>query len=457
MSAASIQIPTRVELALADTSYDAVLLSEDRRVGIFKWVTGDFTAHHAADTAQALFVKSSAYASTVGSWVRQGVIDLLLDWFSGTAWALDGTVDLGAAIDRAYAVSKLVGVPRRLLLPKGHIKTTLNHFFNTPFRISGAGHGRYQYIANPATQGTLVTCTNYAPFTFDMINNGDFGLDNMEIDGSSLANIIIEISECLGGKWHQLFVRNSLIACMRVRAAIWCRFEDLQMEDTSSGGMAVLWLSGFYLGNGVAHPTKGNTCHNYFSNIHLSFNGSRHGLLMGYCDNNLFNMCYFYKQGGAGAGVYCDGTEVTSFPANNSWTHLESSSGGFVANAACAGNFLGNIFGYALGNSEPNINIGAANLFAIDALNGMSGVRGMGGGQVGYNRHWAFTFPTGVTSFVVPLNVAQLDNKYVVMVEPSHSFPPYWITDKTATTFRVNIATVVTTAVPCHYILEGYK
>jgi hypothetical protein len=81
--------------AINTTSRSVVFLRESGREGIFKWTTGDFSAEITADTAEGIYVKADAEASTSGAWVRVFDGPAFVTWFGGVG---DGSTDDTAAI-----------------------------------------------------------------------------------------------------------------------------------------------------------------------------------------------------------------------------------------------------------------------------------------------------------------------------------------------------------------------
>jgi hypothetical protein len=66
------QVVDRTEMKALDTSTVKVaFLKENGREGWFKWSAGDYSAQITADTAEGVYIKANAIASSAGAWVRQ--------------------------------------------------------------------------------------------------------------------------------------------------------------------------------------------------------------------------------------------------------------------------------------------------------------------------------------------------------------------------------------------------
>ncbi|RVN58492.1 hypothetical protein [Sinorhizobium meliloti] len=96
-------VTTRTALKEIDTSrVTSIYLKEVGREGVFKWTAGDFSAEVTADTAEALYVKANAVASSSGAWVRVAASDV-------SAFGASANSDSSAAIT---AMATLLGYIR---------------------------------------------------------------------------------------------------------------------------------------------------------------------------------------------------------------------------------------------------------------------------------------------------------------------------------------------------------
>lgn len=101
------QVVDRTEMKALDTAIVKVaFLKENGREGWFKWTTGDYSAQIAADTAEGIYIKANAVASSSGAWVRQGVANVY--HFGGSSTA-----------DSASAIAGMAAVVGFVLFPRG--------------------------------------------------------------------------------------------------------------------------------------------------------------------------------------------------------------------------------------------------------------------------------------------------------------------------------------------------
>lgn len=97
--------------ALGTSTGDIAFLTQSGREGYFKWTTGNFTTHHAADTNNGVYVKDNSTASTVGSWVRVFDFDNYYSrWFGTTNdYSTDNTSIINTMMSTANQVNTLSG------------------------------------------------------------------------------------------------------------------------------------------------------------------------------------------------------------------------------------------------------------------------------------------------------------------------------------------------------------
>jgi uncharacterized cupin superfamily protein len=90
--------------ALDTTKATTAYLKEAGREGIFKWTTGNFSSQITADTAEGIYLKANAIASSAGAWVRVFIRVADVRWFGALG---DGTTNDTTAVVAALAA----GVP----------------------------------------------------------------------------------------------------------------------------------------------------------------------------------------------------------------------------------------------------------------------------------------------------------------------------------------------------------
>ncbi|WP_274857536.1 hypothetical protein [Sinorhizobium meliloti] len=184
-------VETRTALKALDTTKDTVAyLKEAGRSGIFQWRAGDFSTHIAADTQEAIYVKASAIAATVGAWVRLIDDDWVLDWFGAVSYTDEELIALNGAASvttQAAANSLALAAADALAVFQGGARIRAPgqiYVFDTRYErsdgvyIVGDGVGEWEPIfpARPKTwEGTtfLFKGTGTANLTFDGITSGE--------------------------------------------------------------------------------------------------------------------------------------------------------------------------------------------------------------------------------------------------------------------------------------------
>lgn len=117
-------VADRTALKALDTTKDTVaILTEDKRAGVFQWKTGNYSAHHALDTQEAMYVKATAIASTAGSWVRTGVAMINAEWAGAVH---DNATDDTTALNKFFALLPFVGLPGFVPAGQYSITNTIN-------------------------------------------------------------------------------------------------------------------------------------------------------------------------------------------------------------------------------------------------------------------------------------------------------------------------------------------
>ncbi|AGB71038.1 MULTISPECIES: right-handed parallel beta-helix repeat-containing protein [Rhizobium] len=165
---------TRTALkALNTATITSAFLKESGREGQFVWRSGDYSAKISADSAEGLFIKANAIASTVGAWVRVYDGDIQATWFGAKA---DDATDNASILNVAIASCMALGL-RVLKLPPGVLRfgSTIN-FSSSYFAIRGAGIGATT-LRRTFADGTAIYCAVAAPNPIQSIALSDFSMD----------------------------------------------------------------------------------------------------------------------------------------------------------------------------------------------------------------------------------------------------------------------------------------
>lgn len=97
-----LKVASRTALKALDTgTHTQVYLYEAGREGIFAWKTGNYSALITVDTAEGVYIKADAVASSSGAWVRTDVEAYRPRWFGAAG---DATTDDGAALNAMFAL-----------------------------------------------------------------------------------------------------------------------------------------------------------------------------------------------------------------------------------------------------------------------------------------------------------------------------------------------------------------
>jgi len=166
---------TITALKAVDTSdYNGVLVLESGKDGWFVWASGDYSAEVAADTSEAIYVKATAIAATVGVWVRRDTAQgFNVKWWGAKG---DGTTNDTTAFTNAMAyiqanwwatgspenVVAQLNIPAGLFIIDGDAELELSDYL----RIKGQGHG-VTILKATAVAGTMFT----RPFSEADANN----------------------------------------------------------------------------------------------------------------------------------------------------------------------------------------------------------------------------------------------------------------------------------------------
>jgi len=302
--------------ALATGNFQAAVLREAGREGLFTWKTGDYSALVAADTAQGIYVASDAVASSAGCWVRVRPSNRAsLTWFGAVIGAAAGAN--AAANNAAFAVATALAGVSIIDMPAGVIE------FSTTININRDGTGLCGVDAIPnwgATSpnfGTVLTWYGAANghgvrVITDGVNDVKSPLlENFAVDGRGLLGVGILFMSVQSAVGRNLHVRNI--------ATIAGSYGYLFSSQTNTSGVQAVYGSEF--ANLVAHVTgdaNGFVCTGVagqaavtfctFRQLHGSFENGTFFFANCGDDNHVINISAARLAGGTGKTVVCSGT-----------------------------------------------------------------------------------------------------------------------------------------------------
>jgi hypothetical protein len=149
-----VEVATRTALKALDTTKDTTaFLTEAGREGLFIWRAGNYSTQITADTAEGIYLKADAIASSAGAWVRAG------DWAAQGADArwfglvadYDPTLQTGtsnhAALNAAFAVADHVVLPAGNILISDRVQM-VSSSADHPKKMIGAGRRHTRIYIN---------------------------------------------------------------------------------------------------------------------------------------------------------------------------------------------------------------------------------------------------------------------------------------------------------------------
>ena len=142
-------VATRTALKALDTTKDTTaILTEAGRQGVFVWTTGNFSSQITADTAEGIYVKANAIASTAGAWVRSYAGLANVKWFGATG---DGVANENTALAAAIASGK------SLFFPEGTYLITAALTLSTAGQFIVGEGNRKSYIKTSGNAFAAIT------------------------------------------------------------------------------------------------------------------------------------------------------------------------------------------------------------------------------------------------------------------------------------------------------------
>ncbi|GAA5075424.1 glycosyl hydrolase family 28-related protein [Lysobacter panacisoli] len=379
----------------------------------------------------------------------------------------DGVTDDTLAITNALDFCN-TGNARTLFFPPGTYCISTNILIQRPLSLKGSGAGYPGYVGTLAqTVGTTIKWTGAsyagAMFNFNNIDYGSVGIEDITIDADSLADYTLLIDNVVGWYSKNLICRNYRFVGLTLRATgaagpyggktmSFSTFINTTLQSGVTTAKAGLWLTG--------NTGQGNACHVAFYSTNIQHGGASHGIYLGGCDNISMHMTMINgAPGTTGYGVYVDPTEMTSFPIGNSFYHLQSMRGWYQP--ASTGVEPAHIYHYSTDNGQPLPITNGTNLFYITDRMQMCGVRSISRGSVpgqGSNLIHDFTIPSGTANYTVTLPNTELDANYMILLSAKGSgvLPPHNISNKTTTSYRVDMTPAAATDVPCDALMIRY-
>lgn len=110
-----VYVADRTALKALDTTKDTVAyLKESGREGVFLWTSGNFSTQITADTAEGVYIKATAVASSAGAWVRKYDGNAFARWFGSGQAAIEAAHALvdDIEIDQSFAITSTNSWPK---------------------------------------------------------------------------------------------------------------------------------------------------------------------------------------------------------------------------------------------------------------------------------------------------------------------------------------------------------
>ena len=320
-----------------------------------------------ASTATGKGSKLVAFILRVTGAVSRWVEDKLAERWSllDFGFVLDGVTDNNSAMLALIAACSASGTAKRVIFPAGVAALSGHYTITTPIMFIGEGQAAGADSTIPASSGSSFKYIGTAGGTFftrSYVNRGG-GFDGVDINCNGLAAMGLDDESILGAR-DALSIRNYTNVGWKCGAPTvtnsWNTHTSTYLDDGGYGttGKCALWMTGTSGG--------GNACHNSFVNTIINHSGTMHGIYLGGCDNNSFVMTYIFRgPGGTGNGVYVDPTEISTFPVNNTFYHLEAGLGGWYQPSSTV-NSPARVYGYMQDNGEPTPVLSANGSLAFD-------------------------------------------------------------------------------------------
>tara|TARA_R110000868_G_scaffold54984_4_gene171275 strand:- start:267 stop:1694 length:1428 start_codon:yes stop_codon:yes gene_type:complete len=290
---------------------------------------------------------------TFANAVSRGIGDGFGDYISVKDFGAvgDGTTNDTTAIQNAITAVQNNG-GGSVYFPAGtYIISSAITIETNAVHLIGAGNGNSAVPGIAASNVTTIKASATMSFMFKFlnINNGACGIENILLDGSSslYPNTALIVDGVTGGFFKNLGILNAYNVGVQLAATSatcsWNTFINLTCNQLQ--GVAAVYLSGF--------TGQANACHNTFITSRIAFAGAAHGIKLGGCDNNTFQMTFIFASGSpTGYGVYCDPTEQAGFPGQNTFFHLQASTRGWYQPSTVVP-ITARVYSYQQDNGQP--------------------------------------------------------------------------------------------------------
>ncbi len=175
-NADTITVTTRTALKALNTGTKITTdLRDGERLGVFKWTTGDFSAQVAADTQEAIYIKSDAVAASSGAWVRQFHGGVYPEWFGASSLNADNKTALQAAFNLAALIGKPLKIVGKTYYASGPL------LIRNKLTVKGSNGGTLAAKVGGYSGSTGAFVTNVSPIQSERAVS-DFWFDGLTID-----------------------------------------------------------------------------------------------------------------------------------------------------------------------------------------------------------------------------------------------------------------------------------
>lgn len=196
-------VADRTALKALNTAVTTLAFVQGASGGHFQWTMGDFSAQITADTREAVYVKATAVASSVGAWVRRSgsvANSLNIKWFGALGdGAADDTASFLGMVSLIAAIGGDVHIPQgsyrissTLIIPDGSVLIGEGRGYEFAHRtkLLFIGTGTKSYAMAGATATTVANPDVGAPYLADSGTRGN-SYSTLDLTASFSAAIIL--------------------------------------------------------------------------------------------------------------------------------------------------------------------------------------------------------------------------------------------------------------------------